>query len=189
MSDDMHAVRSGTPHAPQGSEVVRMPSQGTLGVSGEMEEEEQEKRALGECARSGDLQAVPGRRAQARAGRPVLPLQERGSRAAYLIRTEDGDGTARQLFTDDEKNELTAQDQLAEYLISLIQVNRYAIGPAVRSIWRWDADDSFHEMHLTVLGFRQEADNFIDENWLLEERGNTAADITFTVTIDQKGQQ
>lgn len=109
--------------------------------------------------------------------------------AAYLVRTQDSDGTARQLFTDDEKHGVLAAEALIAYLTSLIQLNRYAIGPAIRSIRRWDGDDSLHEMHLSIAAIRQEMEDFDDEEWLLEDPLRHDADITFTVRIDRKGQQ
>jgi len=109
---------------------------------------------------------------------------------SYLVRTEDDFKTTHlELFTGDEKSEVTAQDQLAQYLTSLIQVNRYAIGPMVAGIWEWAADDTRRELILELTAVREEMDGFSDEDWKVTDHHGATEPVTFTVRIDRKNQQ
>lgn len=136
-----------------------------------------------------DLQRVQGdeeARAQERMER--MPVQLSRASVSYLVRTEDSDGTNLQLFTYDPKYDISAQGELVAYLTSVIELNRYATGPGIAGVWRWNGDDSRDTMHLILHNISPEMDDFQDEYWRMAVPGEDDA-ISFTVRIDRKGQQ
>lgn len=108
---------------------------------------------------------------------------------SYLVRVEDSDATDLHLFTYDHKHDIPAQDELVAYLRSIIELNRYATGPAITGVWRWLGDDTREEMHLSMVDIRPEMDDWKDETWTLISRTGEGETIDFTVSIDLKGQQ
>lgn len=150
----------------------------------EVRPEEEEEEGPGPA----DLRALPVQqapRAQEGVERVPVPVS-RASGLSYLVRTEDGDGSRLEFFDDILKEGMTARDHLVLYLTSLIEINRYSIGPAIVGVWRWDRDDSRHEMHLTITKLVNEMDDYQDEHWLMRDLLNEDADVRFVVRIDRK---
>lgn len=109
--------------------------------------------------------------------------------ASYLVRVEDLDATSLHFFSYDHKHDIPAKDELVQYLDSVIKLNRYATGPAITGVWRWNGDDTRDEMHLNLVDTRPEMDSFSDEIWTIIPRTGEAEVIDFIVRIDSKGQQ
>lgn len=108
---------------------------------------------------------------------------------SYLVRAEDSDGTSLQFFSYDEKFDIAAEGQLIAYLTSVIELNRYATGPAVVGVWRWNPDDTRDEMHLNLTETRPEMESWQDEVWTVTSLAGEEEGIEFIVSIDLKGQQ
>jgi hypothetical protein len=109
-------------------------------------------------------------------------------RVSYLVRTESADATSLHLFAYDPRYDIEAQGELVAYLTSIIELNRYATGPAITGVWRWNPDDTRDEMHLNLVDTRPEMDRQ-DEVWTIIPRTGDPEVIDFTVSIDRRNQQ